>query len=150
MRRITLVVVAILTVVPLLLQAQGDALLLEARPDAAHARLGTWKLNLQKSKIDPASPTTYTSETRVYTDAGAQGMTQGVNVSITTVGADGKTLTRSYTAKYDGKEYRTRAIPMRTPSASNKSIPTRRTPFRRRRARSPSTPIRPYRKTGKC
>jgi hypothetical protein len=105
MKHIKVVVVAILAVVPLLLQAQADPLLLEARADAAHARLGTWKLNLQKSKIDPASPTTYKSETRIYTDAGAQGMTQGVKVSITTVDVDGKTVTQSYTAKYDAKDY---------------------------------------------
>ena len=73
----------------------------QAHADAAHARLGTWRLNLQQSKIDPASPTTYKSETRIYTDAGAD----GVKVSITSVDAAGKTATRGYTAKYDGKDY---------------------------------------------
>jgi hypothetical protein len=92
MKRMALVVV-ILAAAPLLqLRAQTDAL---------HARLGTWKLNLQASKVDPASPSTYKSETRVYTDAGAD----GVKVSMTTVDAAGKTMTRSYTAKYDGKDY---------------------------------------------
>jgi hypothetical protein len=105
MRRLNVLVVALLGVVPLLLHAQVGFLTLEARPDAAHARLGTWKLNLQNSRIDPASPATYKSETRIYTDAGAQGMTQGVKASITTVDADSKMATRSFTAKYDGKDY---------------------------------------------
>ena len=88
-----LVIVGCLSVVPILVHAQGDA--------AAKARLGTWKLNLAKSKVDPASPTTYKSETRVYTDAGAQ----GTKTSATITDTDGKTSTRTFTAKYDGKDY---------------------------------------------
>jgi len=79
-------------VVPVLVHAQGDA--------TGKARVGTWKLNLSKSKIDPGSPTTYQSETRIYTDAGAQ----GIKTTATITGTDGKTTTRSYTSHYDGKD----------------------------------------------
>jgi len=78
--------------VPVLVHAQGAA--------TGKARLGTWKLNLSKSKIDPASPTTYQSETRIYTDAGAQ----GVKTTATITGTDGKTTIRSYTSNYDAKD----------------------------------------------
>ena len=90
MRRVnTLLVMGCLAVAPVLVQAQIDA--------TAKARLGTWKLNLAKSKVDPASPTTYKSEIRIYTDAGAQ----GVKTSATITGTDDKTSTRTFTAKYD-------------------------------------------------
>jgi hypothetical protein len=59
---------------------------------------GTWKLNLAKSKYETgAAPT---SEMRIY--EAWEG--DGVKATFTVVGADGKTVTRSFTAHYDGKD----------------------------------------------
>jgi hypothetical protein len=71
-------------------------------PHAVHAqanpRLGTWKLNLAKSKYElgPAPR----SETRTYVAAG-----DSVKLTAETVAADGTKQVTSYTAKYDGKDY---------------------------------------------
>ncbi len=60
--------------------------------------LGTWKLNMRKSHFSPGpSPQ---SQTRTYSPA-ADGMT----VSTSTVGADGKSSTRTFPARYDGKPF---------------------------------------------
>jgi len=59
--------------------------------------LGTWVLNLSKSKYDPGPPPQ--SLTVVRTAAG-----QGFKTSSTGVGADGKPTAVTYTATYDGKD----------------------------------------------
>jgi hypothetical protein len=59
--------------------------------------LGTWVLNLTKSKYDPGPAPQ--SLTVVRTAAG-----QGVKVSSTGVGADGKPTAVSYTYNVDGKD----------------------------------------------
>jgi len=60
--------------------------------------LGTWKLNLEKSKYTPAPmPLKNVTVTREAADG-------GVKVTITGERADGTALNASYTAKYDGKE----------------------------------------------
>jgi hypothetical protein len=59
--------------------------------------IGTWKLNVEKSKYSPAPmPVKDLSVTREASDGG---------VKVTTTGqqADGTAINASYTAKYDGK-----------------------------------------------
>ena len=60
--------------------------------------IGTWKLNVEKSKYIPAPmPVKSLVVTREASDG-------GVKVTITGEQADGTTLNASYTAKYDGKD----------------------------------------------
>ena len=61
--------------------------------------LGTWKLNVEKSKYSPGPPPK--SLTVKFEAAGSDGLkltTEGVT-------ADGKPIATEYTAKYDGKDY---------------------------------------------
>ena len=65
---------------------------------AADNSLGTWKLNMEKSKFDPPpGPVKSLTTTREASDGG---------VKVTTTGerADGTPINASYTAKYDGSE----------------------------------------------
>ena len=64
--------------------------------------LGTWKLNVEKSKYTPAPmPVKSLTVTREAADGG---------VKVTTTGeqADGTPINASYTAKYDGKDVQVR------------------------------------------
>jgi hypothetical protein len=61
-------------------------------------RVGTWKLNVEKSKFQG---TARKSETRTYALA-ADG---AITLTANTVFADGSTDVSSYTAKDDGKDY---------------------------------------------
>ena len=64
----------------------------------AHAQaVGTWKLNLAKSKYQQGQAPK--SNTLVYEAAGA-----GIKVTVDGVAADGSTLHYAYTANYDGKD----------------------------------------------
>jgi hypothetical protein len=66
---------------------------------AADNSLGTWKLNLEKSKYSPGPPTIKSlTSVREASDG-------GVKVTSTGEQADGTPINSSYTAKYDGKEY---------------------------------------------
>jgi hypothetical protein len=67
-----------------------------AAGDATDPAIGTWKLNVEKSKNDKMPK----SETRTY--AAADG---GVKLSWKRVGADGKHSAVETTYKYDGKDY---------------------------------------------
>jgi hypothetical protein len=67
--------------------------------NAVDPAVGTWTLNLAKSKPDAASPTPKRS-VRTYS-ATADGLT----VVIDTVGADGATHELSSTFSYDGKQH---------------------------------------------
>jgi hypothetical protein len=60
--------------------------------------LGTWKLNMEKSKFSPSAPVKSLTATREATN-------DGVKVTTTGERADGTPINGSYTAKYDGKEY---------------------------------------------
>src|SRR5580698_5840794 len=61
--------------------------------------LGTWKLNLSKSKYIPGPAPR--SQTRVYRQT-----PNGIFVTIETIAADGrKQPTIEFAEKYDGKEY---------------------------------------------
>ena len=65
---------------------------------AADNSLGTWKLNMEKSKFTPSAPVKSLTSTREASD-------DGVKVTSTGERADGTPINGSYTAKYDGKEY---------------------------------------------
>ena len=59
--------------------------------------VGTWKLNLAKSKFQQGL--TPKSTTLTYETAG-----QGIKVTVDTVPADGASIHYAYTANYDGKD----------------------------------------------
>jgi hypothetical protein len=65
---------------------------------AKDPRVGTWKLDLAKSKYDPGPPPQ--SQTVKVEPAD-----KGEKVTSEVVSADGKRTTSSYTAKFDGKDY---------------------------------------------
>ena len=65
---------------------------------AADNTLGTWKLNMEKSKFSPSAPIKSLTVTREASDAGVKQTSTGER-------ADGAPINSSYTAKYDGKEY---------------------------------------------
>jgi hypothetical protein len=67
----------------------------------ANPRLGAWKLNLEKSKFDPAIGPAPRSEIRTY-EAASGGKTKATLVSVDEKGVK---TTRGYTAAYDGKDY---------------------------------------------
>jgi hypothetical protein len=64
---------------------------------AADNTLGTWKLNMEKSKFSPSAPVKNLTQMREAADG-------GVKVTVTGELADGNPINGSYTAKYDGKE----------------------------------------------
>jgi hypothetical protein len=61
-------------------------------------RVGSWKLNLAKSKYDPGPASK--SDMRTYEADG-----DGVKATVKIVSATGDATTRTYSAKYDGKDY---------------------------------------------
>ena len=74
---------------------------------AADNSLGTWKLNMEKSKFSPSAPVKSLTSTREASDGG---------VKVTTTGerADGVAIDSSYTAKYDGSEAEVTGAPFDT------------------------------------
>jgi hypothetical protein len=76
------------------LSLAGVALAAEA-PDPV---VGTWNLNLAKSKFDPSQA--LKSQTRTYTQGD-----DGISVTVNGVRADGSALSQRSTFKYDGKAY---------------------------------------------
>ena len=64
---------------------------------AADNSLGSWKLNMGKSKFSPTAPVKSLSITREASDGGVKVTTKGER-------ADGAAVDASYSAKYDGKE----------------------------------------------
>jgi hypothetical protein len=65
---------------------------------AADNSLGTWKLNMERSKFSPSAPVKSMTVTREASD-------DGVKQTMTGERADGTPINGSYTAKDDGKEY---------------------------------------------
>jgi hypothetical protein len=65
---------------------------------AADNTIGTWKLNMAKSKFSPAAPVKSITNTREASEG-------GVKTTSTGELADGTAINASYTAKYDGKAY---------------------------------------------
>jgi len=84
--------VSIATVLVLALSVVG---LMQAQTDPF---LGTWKLNVNKSKFTPGPPRK--SETRIVVTG-----PMGMKVSIKRVNGDGSTQEFEYTANLDGKSY---------------------------------------------
>ena len=64
----------------------------------ADQSLGSWQLNVGKSKFHPTAPVKSLTTTREAAEGG---------VSQTTIGeqADGTKINSRYTAKYDGQDY---------------------------------------------
>lgn len=60
--------------------------------------LGTWELNVTKSKYNPGPAPK--SQTRIY-----EALPQGMKVTIKTVNADGQSTVLEHPANYDGKDY---------------------------------------------
>lgn len=69
--------------------------------------LGTWKLNLQKSRFSPKAPVKSLTTTR----EGAEG---GVKVTTTGEQADGTAVNTTYPVKYDGADYPVTGAPWDT------------------------------------
>jgi hypothetical protein len=67
--------------------------------DAADPAVGTWTLDLAKSKYSSPDRAPK-SQTRTYTQS-----EDGTALTITTVTADGSSVTQKSTFKYDGKPY---------------------------------------------
>jgi hypothetical protein len=65
---------------------------------AADPVLGTWQLDLAKSKFRPGPAPK--SQTRIYEAQGA-----GIRVTVKTLEADGHSTTVHISANYDGKDY---------------------------------------------
>jgi hypothetical protein len=65
---------------------------------AADNSLGTWRLNMEKSKFTPSAPVKNLTTTREAVDGGVKATTTGEQ-------SDGTPINASFTAKYDGKEY---------------------------------------------
>jgi hypothetical protein len=65
---------------------------------AADLTLGTWQLNVKKSKFLPGPA--FRSETRIYEDQG-----DGVKVTIRTVDGKGKQVTSVFTTTPDGQQH---------------------------------------------
>ena len=74
-----------------------STLFLGATAFAADAVLGTWKLNIAKSKFSGTAPS---SGTRVYAESA-----DGTTLDQKLIGADGKERSMHTTIKYDGKDY---------------------------------------------
>ena len=88
--------------------AAGSILLAQS-----NAFVGTWKLNLEKSKYDPGPAPQ--SQTRTWDAAGM--------VMVNGVGATGKTFSYGYSIKGDGKESPTMgAIPNKADMISTKKV----------------------------
>lgn len=85
----------VLTVVAIGLLALVGASSLQAQDNPV---VGTWKLNLTKSKFDPGpAPKSLTRTVAAEGD--------GLKYTFEGVGADGKPLSYGFTAKFDGKDY---------------------------------------------
>ena len=76
-----------------------------ADAETSSPRFGTWKLNIAKSTISADSA----PKRLIRTDEPAG---DGVKVTYDGIDADGSRIAYSYTAKYDGKEYRASGVGM--------------------------------------
>ena len=76
----------------------------------ADPMIGTWKLNLSKSKFSPGPPPK--SQTLTYEAVG-----QGVKVTVKGTDAEGKPIDFQTTANYDGKDYPVTGAPDRDTTA---------------------------------
>ena len=81
---------------------------------AADNSAGTWKLNLAKSKYDPAGLTPKSTTTKIEAVEG------GAKVVVDTVDSQGKASHYEYTAKYDDKDYAVKGDPNRDTTSMKK------------------------------
>jgi histidinol dehydrogenase len=82
-------------------------LLVAAAAQAADNYLGTWTLNVAKSKYDPGpAPKSQTTKLEVAADGGVREIGDRVN-------ADGSRTQWEWTAKFDGKDYPVKGDPDR-------------------------------------
>src|SRR5712691_4865610 len=72
--------------------------ILSVSAQASDPRIGTWKLNVAKSKYSPG-PAPQSQSLKV------EAAGKGEKVTSEAVGADGKTTKAEYTANFDGKDY---------------------------------------------
>ena len=77
----------------------GCVMLLAAGVYAADPQVGTWKLNLAKSKYDPANVAPKSQTNKIEAVGGGQ------KTIADRVDAQGKAVHYEFTAKYDGKDY---------------------------------------------
>jgi hypothetical protein len=84
-----------LVVATVLSVATGSAAIAASHPDPA---IGTWVLNLDKSKFSPGSAPK--SATRTYAQTA-----DGILLTFSGVAADGTAISGQSTFKYDGKDY---------------------------------------------
>ena len=89
-------------------------LVLAATVYAADIQVGTWRINLAKSKYDP--PNLAPKSTTVKSEA----VDGGIKVTADTVDYTGKTFHYDYTAQYDGKDYPVKGDPNRDMTALKK------------------------------
>src|SRR4029077_11910138 len=75
----------------------------------ADESLGTWKLNVGKSKFNPTAPVKSLTTTREAAEGGGKLTTTGEQ-------ADGTRINSSYTAKYDSNDYPVAGAPWDTVS----------------------------------
>jgi hypothetical protein len=103
----------VLTVVAVALLAVVGASSVQAQSNPV---VGTWKLNLTKSKFDPGpAPKSLTRKVEAQGD--------GLKYTFEGVGADGKSLAYGFTVKFDGKDYPvTGSMPAGADSISGKKI----------------------------
>lgn len=85
--------------------ASSLAVLAGAWAQASNPVIGTWKLNVAKSKFKPGpAPQSLTLKIEA---AG-----EGINLKAEGVGGDGKPIAMEYTANYDGKDYPLKGSPV--------------------------------------
>ena len=90
------------------------ALLVVASVFAADANVGTWKINLTKSKYDP--PNLAPKSTTAKNEA-SEG---GIKVTVDAVDYTGKSLHYDYSVKYDGKDAPVKGDPNRDMTSMKK------------------------------
>jgi hypothetical protein len=74
---------------------------------AADSQPGTWKLNIAKSKYDPANLAMKSQTSKIEASGG------GIKAVVDQVNSDGKAIHYEFNAKYDGKDYAVKGDPSR-------------------------------------
>jgi hypothetical protein len=74
---------------------------------AADSQPGTWKLNIAKSKYDPANLAMKSQTSKIEASGG------GIKGVVDQVNSDGKAIHYEFTAQYDGKDYAVKGDPTR-------------------------------------
>jgi histidinol dehydrogenase len=92
----------------------ASALAFTASLYAADMQIGTWKLNLAKSKYNPAALALRSATVK------GEAVDNGIKNVVDTVDSQGKSFHYEYTAKYDGKDYPVKGDPNRDTTALKK------------------------------